>query len=348
MALICPILSHLYTSSDDTTNRRQLKRRALSPCYSEESCEESSKRRLRTVRRTRIRHVRPQHSFYEDAAVVGSRELTDTKELLQLTAVAAAAPTNTTQFLMGEHGSANNSPDSDWERFHSETEEFESRQFAKDYDDSGSEGGGRLIKNELIAQYLDIEKSVQMLEKQYEEWRCRLAVQAGGIRQQAGLADQIRCVLAEIEELAKENQDLAEENGRLRAENGRHVEISGSSNNSSCSSSNSSSSSSGSSSSCCESSSETDSEDEDTGADDIAVVKNSLEDVAVVLLPPLGSCDQANDSCDHGSSCDKDSSCVAPAGGDDRRDDTGYESDRSSSLSADVVAVTSSSSHLSS
>ena len=42
MALICPILSHLYTSSDDTTNRRQLKRRALSPCYSEERCEEST------------------------------------------------------------------------------------------------------------------------------------------------------------------------------------------------------------------------------------------------------------------------------------------------------------------
>ncbi len=260
-------------------------------------------------------------------------------ELLLATA-AASAPTNTTQFLMGEHCSANNSPDSDWERFHSETE-FESREFAKDFHSESDQSCGRssssrsrLFKNELIAEYLAMEKVVQVLEKQYEEWRSRLAttaipVQECGsltIRPPAAVVDQIRRVRDEIGQLTRENQLLTMENSQLRTENRRRrhgvgtVE-SGSSSSESSSSESSSSSSSSSCSSCCDSSSEAE-EDEDDEKPPVTVAQ---------LCQPARSDNESSRS----------SGSTAPAG-DDRRDDTGYESDRSSSVSLVPDGVTSS------
>jgi regulator of replication initiation timing len=259
--------------------------------------------------------------------------------------VLAAAPTNTTQFLMGEHGSANNSPDSDWERFHSETE-FETREFAKEFyvNDQNSVGANnraRLVKNELISEYLVKEKSVQMLEKQVEaKWgshfaaaadlsgRCSQRLASSPQPSVKGLADQIRRIKEEIEELTRENQELAAENRQLRTENGRfgrRKESGSTSSSSSDDSSSSEESSSSSSSSSCSDSSSEDEEEEEEESHVAVLAETAAGSCDAVIQSAVGSCEGEEDT--RGSSS-------SAAGGDDRRDDTGYESDRSSSISS--------------
>jgi len=73
------------------------------------------------------------------------------------------APINTTQFLMNDMKSI--SPTSDWERFNqsdSDTEEYEQKEFTKDYAEESSRYG-EMYRHDLIKEYLSLEKTVSSI-----------------------------------------------------------------------------------------------------------------------------------------------------------------------------------------
>merc|ERR1719209_221005 len=166
------------------------------------------------------------------------------------------APDNTTQFLMGDQGGARQSfSDSDLENSSESEDHFVEREFAKDYDNLKSEiqpNRQKLPKSKLIEEFLTVEKEVKMLEKKYaemtteEQLRARLGTTEFDMRVvEPELAQKIKAFQAEIVRMAKENRSLRLDNSRLINEKraAAKVQLQSSSSSSSSSSSESSSNS---------------------------------------------------------------------------------------------------------
>merc|ERR1719220_1051258 len=166
------------------------------------------------------------------------------------------APDNTTQFLMGDQGGARQSfSDSDLENSSESEDHFVEREFAKDYDNLKSEiqpSRQKLPKSKLIEELMTVEKEVKMLEKKYaemtteEQLRARLGTtefDMGVVEPE--LAQKIKAFQAEIVRMAKENRSLRMDNSRLinekRAAAKVHLQSSSSSSSSSSSESSSNS-----------------------------------------------------------------------------------------------------------
>ena len=180
------------------------------------------------------------------------------------------APDNTTQFLMGDQGGARQSfSDSDLENSSESEDHFVEREFAKDYDNLKSEiqpSRQKLPKSKLIEELMTVEKEVKMLEKKYaemtteEQLRARLGTtefDMGVVEPE--LAQKIKAFQTEIVRMAKENRSLRLDNSRLVNEKracAAKVQLQ------SCSSSSSSSSQSSSNSEDSDSSSESETENE--------------------------------------------------------------------------------------
>ena len=170
----------------------------------------------------------------------------------------AAAPGNTTQFLMGDQAVARtNFSDSDLDNSSENDEQFREREFAKDYD-SLKPIRQKLTKSKLIEELMTVEKDVKMLEKKYaemtaeEQLQARLGTVERGCKADPKLDEKIRIFQDEIVRMAKENLSLKTENTRLINEK-RAEEVS-------------SSSSSGSDSSSSDSDSDSSSDEEETEA----------------------------------------------------------------------------------
>ena len=229
------------------------------------------------------------------------------------------APDNTTQFLMGDQGGARQSfSDSDLENSSESEDHFVEREFAKDYDNLKSEiqpSRQKLPKSKLIEELMSVEKEVKMLEKKYaemtteEQLRARLGTTEFDIGVvEPELAQKIQAFQAEIVKMAKENRSLRLDNTRLANEKRAAAKVQQSSSSSSSSSSSDSSSDSDS-----ESSSESEAETTDPN--------------------PLASSPEL-DSWVVGS-------MEGLKGEEMYRDDTGYESERST-LSDRVTSSSSS------
>ena len=229
------------------------------------------------------------------------------------------APDNTTQFLMGDQGGARQSfSDSDLENSSESEDHFVEREFAKDYDNLKSEiqpSRQKLPKSKLIEELMSVEKEVKMLEKKYaemtteEQLRARLGTTEFDIGVvEPELAQKIQAFQAEIVKMAKENRSLRLDNTRLVNEKRAAAKVQQSSSSSSSSSSSDSSSDSDS-----ESSSESEAETTDPN--------------------PLASSPEL-DSWVVGS-------MEGLKGEEMYRDDTGYESERST-LSDRVTSSSSS------
>jgi len=227
------------------------------------------------------------------------------------------APDNTTQFLMGDQGGARQSfSDSDLENSSESEDHFVEREFAKDYDNLKSEiqpNRAKLPKSKLIEELMTVEKEVKMLEKKYaemtteEQLRARLGTtdfDMGVVEPE--LAQKIQAFQEEIVRMAKENRGLRLDNTRLINEKKRAAAKVQQSSSSSSSSSSSDSSS----------DSESDSSSE-----------SESDEVETNQSPGL-----SNWVCG-----------MERVKGEEGRDDTGYESERSTL--SDKVTSSCSSSH---
>jgi len=205
----------------------------------------------------------------------------------------ALAPDNTTQFLMGDQACLRKNLSNFTIDNSSESEEdFVKKEFCKDYD-SQRPVRQKLSKSKLIEEYMMVEKDVKLLEKRYAETNAeeQLKARLGTVDYDwsKGEVAMEPEVAEKIRIFQKEILKMAQENSLLRLENNRLV------NENRALASSSSSSSSSSDSDSSDSSSESDSssdEDED-------IPEETVGDVY------------------------KDSDSES------KRDDTGYESDRS-------------------
>ena len=227
------------------------------------------------------------------------------------------APDNTTQFLMGDQGGARQSfSDSDLENSSESEDHFVEREFAKDYDNLKSEiqpSRQKLPKSKLIEELMTVEKEVKMLEKKYaemtteEQLRARLGTTEFDMRVvEPELAQKIQAFQEEIVRMAKENRGLRLDNTRLINEKRAAAKVQQSSSSSSSSSSSDSSSNSDS-----DSSSESEADEVETN--------------------PLASSPELENWV----------SSMETLKGEEARDDTGYESERST-LSDKVTSSSSS------
>merc|ERR550517_1881525 len=227
------------------------------------------------------------------------------------------APDNTTQFLMGDQGGARQSfSDSDLENSSESEDHFVEREFAKDYDNLKSEiqpSRQKLPKSKLIEELMTVEKEVKMLEKKYaemtteEQLRARLGTTEFDMRVvEPELAQKIQAFQEEIVRMAKENRGLRLDNTRLINEKRAAAKVQQPSSSSSSSSSSDSSSNSDS-----DSSSESEADEVETN--------------------PLASSPELENRV----------SSMETLKGEEARDDTGYESERST-LSDKVTSSSSS------
>lgn len=218
------------------------------------------------------------------------------------------APGNTTQFLMSDRACLDHYSDSDIEDDSCRGKDFEEREFSKDYDKL-IPVKQKMPKSKLIEEYIMIEKDVKLLEKKYEEMSAheQLKARLGTVDYdwEKGEVAMEPEIAEKIRIFQEEIEKLAQENRSLALENERlGAENSSSSEESSCSDSSDTDSSS--------SESESDS-DEDTSEEENDVPQSSMA---------------ASKYSDNES----------------KKDDTGYESDRSigSKDSKTLVSVTSS------
>jgi len=193
--------------------------------------------------------------------------------------------------------------DSDEDYFYSspeDEEEFISREFTKDYANGNLDRLGRMDKENLIQEYLGVEKKLELLEKRLLDINQRETMKAltgevdyefhrGEVPMEPDMAEKIQVFQGEIARLISENHNLHRENTSLKKKlvRSRH------------SSSSSSTSSSGSSSSSSEDSSTASSDEEEE--EEAVDVEKILEEI-----PPLKA--------------------------DEKTDDTGYESTQSKEL----------------
>ena len=137
------------------------------------------------------------------------------------------APDNTTQFLMGDQGGARQSfSDSDLENSSESEDHFVEREFAKDYDNLKSEiqpNRQKLPKSKLIEEFMTVEAEVKMLEKKYAEMTTeeQLRARLGTTEFDMGVVEPD---LAEkIKAFQEEIVRMAKENRSLRLDNTRLV-----------------------------------------------------------------------------------------------------------------------------
>jgi len=220
----------------------------------------------------------------------------------------AAAPDNTTQFLMSdqEPAASTNYSDSDME---SDAEnDFAKREFSKEYEKIAS-NKQKLPITKLIEEYFMYETEVKDLEKKYDEMTAQEQLKARLGTVEPEVAEKIRIFHEEISKIREENRLLEDQNLRLRDENRSYHHDS----DTSSSSSDSSSSGSDSSSDSDESSS---SEDDDESEEEIETKNNEPTSTGEAVVNNLNCADLL----------------------EQRKDDTGYESSGSSN---DVTRVTS-------
>jgi len=222
------------------------------------------------------------------------------------------APVNTTQFLMSDRANFDTYSDSDNEnKFEGN---FVQKEFYKEYENEAA--NRQKTKSKLIEEFVILEKDVVLLEKRYEEKRAQEQLKArlgavdydfekGEVAMEPEVAEKIRILHEEIMKLTEENRLIQDENSLLKSSG--FTTDSGSSSDSDSDSSSSEDESDSDSSSSSSSSSE---DEDEVGEKPTEAVPTSTAEVAQSSL--------ANDDLEQ------------------RREDTGYESD-----SNDLTRVTS-------
>merc|ERR1711874_844026 len=223
------------------------------------------------------------------------------------------APVNTTQFLMSDR--ANFDTYSDSENENKFEGNFVQKEFYKDYEKEAA--NRQKTKSKLIEEFVVLEKEVVHLEKRYEEKRAQEQLKArlgavdydfekGEVAMEPEVAEKIRILHEEIVKLTAENRLIQEENSLLKS-----TGFTTDSGSSSDSDSDSSSSEDESDSDSSSSSSSSSSEDEDE-------VEESPKEAVPTSTAEVAQSNLASDDLEQ------------------RREDTGYESD-----SNDLTRVTS-------
>jgi len=222
------------------------------------------------------------------------------------------APVNTTQFLMSDR--ANFDTYSDSENENKFEGNFVQKEFYKEYEKEAA--NRQKTKSKLIEEFVVLEKDVVHLEKRYEEKRAQEQLKArlgavdydfekGEVAMEPEVAEKIRILHEEIVKLTEENRLIQDENSLLKSSG--FTTDSGSSSDSDSDSSSSEDESDSDSSSSSSSSSE---DEDEVGESPKEVVPTSTAEVA-----------QSN---------------LVSEDLEQRREDTGYESD-----SNDLTRVTS-------
>jgi len=248
-------------------------------------------RKPRTVGNTQGRPGRPYHLMSRRQKEQQARKLRTT----------APAPDNTTQWLMSDRAGLDTYSDSDMENEEGSEDDYGKREFCKEYE-KATPIKQKMPKSKLIEEYMMVEKDVKLLEKKYDEMSAQEQLKArlgtvdyewekGEVAMEPEIAEKIRIFQQEILNLAQENRNLTLENSRLVAENRA--------NKSDSSSSDSDSSSSG-------SDSDSSSSDSDTDSDDSSEEEEENDEIAA-----------------------SSTGCVKDSDSESKKDDTGYESDRS-------------------
>jgi len=213
------------------------------------------------------------------------------------------APVNTTQFLMSDR--ANFDTYSDSENENKFEGNFVQKEFYKEYENEAA--NRQKTKSKLIEEFVVLEKDVVQLEKRYEEKRAQEQLKArlgavdydfekGEVAMEPEVAEKIRILHEEIVKLTEENRSIQDENSLLKSSG--FTTDSGSSSDSDSDSSSSEDESDSDSSSSSSSSSEDEDEEEENPKE---AVPTSTAEVAQSNL--------ASDDLEQ------------------RREDTGYESD---------------------
>jgi len=225
------------------------------------------------------------------------------------------APVNTTQFLMSDR--ANFDTYSDSENENKFEGNFVQKEFYKEYEKEAA--NRQKTKSKLIEEFVVLEKDVVQLEKRYEEKRAQEQLKArlgavdydfekGEVAMEPEVAEKIRILHEEIMKLTEENRLIQDENSLLKS-SGFTTDSGSSSDSDSDSSSSEDESDSDSSSSSSSSSSEDEDEDE---------VGESLKEAVPTSTAEVVQSNIVSDDLEQ------------------RREDTGYESD-----SNDLTRVTS-------
>ena len=267
------------------------------------------------------------------------------------------APINTTQFLMND----TTSPSSDWERFNSSDSEdevvrngFGKKEFSKEYSTVECSKYSQMSKLDLIQEYLAIENKVHIFDQKYRTIQMHQHIQQQKQQQQQqqqqqnnvlqerqelrerqhrhrqlqqqqqhrstacrprrsssgtfnpDILEKIRIFQSEIEKLNRENAELEGENKRLMAENASSLYTS--------------------------SSSPTDSSRVEAEYGSFKADESCCEDDDSSILGETSSTDE--------SSFETDEGWVKNGLEDNRKDDTGYESDGSERINFQVSSST--------
>merc|ERR1712062_761601 len=222
------------------------------------------------------------------------------------------APVNTTQFLISDR--ANFDTYSDSENENKFEGNFAQKEFYKEYENEASK---QKTKSKLIEDFVTLEKDIVLLEKRYEDKRAQEQLKArlgavdydfekGEVAMEPEVAEKIRILHEEIVKLTAENRLIQNENSLLKSSG-----FTTDSGSSSDSDSDSSSSEDESDSDSSSSSSSSSSEDEDE-------VEESPKEAVPTSTAEVAQSNLASDDLEQ------------------RREDTGYESD-----SNDLTRVTS-------
>jgi len=224
------------------------------------------------------------------------------------------APVNTTQFLISDR--ANFDTYSDSENENKFEGNFVQKEFYKEYENEAA--NKQKTKSKLIEDFVTLEKDIVLLEKRYEDKRAQEQLKArlgavdydfekGEVAMEPEVAEKIRILHEEIVKLTEENRLLQNENSLLKAgSSGFTTDSSGSSSDSDSDSSSS------------EDESDSDSSSSSSSSEDQAEADENLEEAVPSSTEEAVQSNLVSDDLDQ------------------RREDTGYESD-----SNDLTKVTS-------
>jgi len=224
------------------------------------------------------------------------------------------APVNTTQFLMSDR--ANFDTYSDSENENKFEGNFVQKEFYKEYENEAA--SKQKTKCKLIEDFVTLEKDIVLLEKRYEDKRAQEQLKArlgavdydiekGEVAMEPEVAEKIRILHEEIVKLTEENRLLQDENSLLKSgSSGFRTDSSGSSSDSDSDSSSS------------EDESDSDSSSSSSSSEDEAEAEDNLNEAVPSSTEEVVQSNLAVDDVEQ------------------RREDTGYESD-----SNDLTKVTS-------
>jgi len=224
------------------------------------------------------------------------------------------APVNTTQFLMSDR--ANFDTYSDSENENKFEGNFVQKEFYKEYENEAA--SKQKTKSKLIEDFVTLEKDIVLLEKRYEEKRAQEQLKArlgavdydfekGEVAMEPEVAEKIRILHEEIVKLTEENRLLQDENSLLQSgSSGFRTDSSGSSSDSDSDSSSS------------EDESDSDSSSSSSSSEDEAEAEEYQNEAVPSSTEEVVQSNLVSDDLEQ------------------RREDTGYESD-----SNDLTKVTS-------